>query len=255
MPCTSRLALELPPLGLAVKYRHGACSGTGGRLAAQVLVGVSCRVAQRCPADSPLISPRGHCKPLLTLHRYLRAQLPEDPSLRATPDRLWRGCTSRLPPALRHRCLPGQTRSGQRPAASRHLHKTVWDRPKLRGQRHEAWRLSSGCRATRDEAPAELDTGASAPTAAASASGEFGRNGAASSAEDLIGEDGVKVEALAKGWGALPARYQMVVTASERPAPFHRLCLAETGPSVHFRTFCAHRHQLSQRPPLDIREI
>ena len=31
---------------------------------------------------------------------------------------------------------------------------------------------------------------------------------------DYLGEDAVKVEKVAKGWGALPARYQMVVATS-----------------------------------------
>lgn len=75
------------------------------------------------------------------------------------------------------------------------------------------------CSAIRDETAAERDTAGARPGAAAATSGEFGKNGATSSADDLIGEDGVKVEALAKGWDALPGRYQMVVSASEWSPP------------------------------------
>lgn len=72
--------------------------------------------------------------------------------------------------------------------------------------------------ATPSEAPSPSKAPGDYRVATASASGDFGDSSAVAAQSldevDHLGEDAVKVEKLAEGWGALPARYQMVVATS-----------------------------------------
>lgn len=125
-----------------------------------------------------------------------------------------------------HRLLAGLERGCQAGGPSRHIqHRSgsaAW---------HPRRPPFAACSASRQERQADRDPAApdTAPqpstpaasgecsVAAAAASGDFSDGSTTQSANDaaqLIGEDGVEVKELTKGWGALPARYQMVVATS-----------------------------------------